>query len=74
MMVVTISLASCQTTSEVTISLPEFPTLENPEDAKDCGDHWEIETNYWKKIIKYVADCEKVFEIAETFDKTTIIK
>ena len=74
MMVVLLLLTSCRTTSEIELNIPDFPTLENPEDAVKHGDYWIIKNQYWIKMNKYIADCEKCFEELKAFDKTTIIK
>ena len=62
MLVAMLSLISCTTTREIKLSVPDFPTLENVEDMKEHPTFWEIEKNYFTKIMNYIADCEKVFE------------
>lgn len=73
-MVVTLLLTSCQTTKEIKLDFPDFPTLENPEDLVEYPDYWIVQKPYFEKLTTYIVDSEKIYDELKLFDKDTIIK
>ena len=73
-MVLVLLLTSCTTTKEIKINLPEFPQLEDVSQIQEEELVVIVNKDYWIKLIKYVADCERVFEELIMFDKDVIIE
>ena len=67
-------LTSCKTTKEVSLVLPEFPQLDDINKIQEEELVVIVNKDYWIKLIKYVADCEKTFELLEMFDMNVIIE